>query len=52
MFKRLHNRDNYEGTGMGLAISQKVAQKIGGDICVLRSKVGQGSVFLLTLPKG
>ena len=51
IFKRLHSRGTYEGTGMGLAISQKVAQKIGGNLKVLHSKVGEGSTFLLTLPK-
>lgn len=49
VFQRLHTRNEYEGTGMGLAIVRKIALYHGGDITA-RSKPGQGSAFILTLP--
>lgn len=50
LFKRLHNRENYQGTGMGLALSQKIAQRLGGYIEV-DSKEAGGSTFTLKLQK-
>lgn len=50
LFKRLHNREKYQGTGMGLALSQKIAHRMGGQITV-DSQVGEGSTFYLILPK-
>jgi len=49
VFQRLHTRNEYEGTGMGLAIVRKIALYHGGDITA-RSKPGVGSTFILTLP--
>ncbi len=49
MFQRLHSRAEYEGTGMGLAICRKIAQRHGGEISAT-STLGQGTSFLVTLP--
>lgn len=49
MFERLHSRGAYEGTGIGLAICRKIAQRHGGDIRA-RSTPGQGASFTATLP--
>jgi PAS domain S-box-containing protein len=49
VFQRLHTRNEYEGTGMGLAIVRKIALHHGGDITA-KSKPGQGSTFILTIP--
>lgn len=48
-FKRLHGRDEYEGTGMGLAICRRIAERHGGDISV-SSRPGEGTTFTVLLP--
>lgn len=49
MFKRLHRKDEFEGTGIGLALCQRIVEQCGGSISV-RSKPGEGSTFIVTLP--
>ena len=48
-FERLHGRSEYEGTGMGLSICQKIITRHGGKITVT-SKLDEGSTFIITLP--
>jgi len=49
-FERLHHRNEFEGSGVGLAICQKIITYHGGEILV-RSKPGEGSTFFIVLPK-
>lgn len=49
VFQRLHNRSEYEGTGIGLAVCRRIAERHGGSITA-RSKPGYGSMFVVTLP--
>ena len=49
VFQRLHSRDSYEGTGIGLAVVRKIAERYGGTITA-SSKKGVGSTFKVTFP--
>ena len=49
VFQRLHGRGEYEGTGMGLAICRRIAERHGGAI-VAEGQPGRGATFTVTLP--
>jgi signal transduction histidine kinase len=49
MFKRLHPQDQYEGTGIGLALCKKIVEEHHGFIAAM-SKVNEGSTFIISLP--
>ncbi|MFD2033746.1 ATP-binding protein [Belliella marina] len=50
LFQKLHPKDQYDGSGMGLSICKKILEKYDGKIWV-ESKYGEGSTFFFSLPK-
>ena len=50
IFARLHKRETYEGTGIGLAMCKKIINHLNGDVQI-NSEVGKGTTFVISFPK-
>lgn len=50
MFKRLHAREDYQGTGMGLAVTKKLVEALDGTIQIEKSTNTEGTTFVFSLP--
>jgi signal transduction histidine kinase len=51
LFKRLHSREEYAGSGIGLSICQRIVEQYGGRIWLEKSVPGAGSVFSFAIPE-
>ena len=50
LFERLHSRDHFEGTGIGLSICKRIAEHHGGEILAISSP-GEGAKFIIRFPE-
>ena len=51
VFQRLHGRDHYEGSGVGLSVCRRIVERHGGQISA-RSSPGEGATFVVAIPVG